>query len=366
MQILNMKKILFIFAAIFIVQQSRAQLNNTELGFSKKFDETLIVKGYSKYITTGYRYSSTKTDTFTYSTDIFRTTQGTEDSMKLGFYLAAYNYTYITGRTVGSHYTDSSVFIDQDLNSKVWEPHWRYSVKYNSNHLVASYYSEFHQTTGWDGQMDKLEIKRNSSGQYTGFIKSFLNTVTHKFNLSQESFRYYSNGVPSVDSTFDNTHTLVESAAFVYKGKDMVRINSFTPGSTVDSAYWLVENTANHKIRKFTQYYLDTVVKKVVPLRSVEYFADSTFTGIVSETAESGIKIYPNPMTNAASIYVPEQNENRFMTLKMFDVMGRVVKNIPLKNGNNTLDKGDLKCGLYYYTIISESGVNKKGSIVIQ
>ena len=349
-----------------IAINSNAQLNNTELGFSKRFDETLIVKGYSKFITVGYPFNGSKMDTVTYNTDVFRTSNGTEDSMKSGLFLAAYNRTFNLSRTISSHYSDSSVFIDQSFSNNTWSPTYRYSVKYDANHLMLRYYSEYHQTTGWDGQMDRFEIKRSAGGQYTGYRKLSLNINTHKFVLRTESFRYYSKGLLYTDSTFDTPNTLTEVANFVYSGADLVRINVYSPTKTYDSIHWIVENNSNHKIKKMTQFYMNTTLKKIVPSRSVEYIEDTLTTGIQFVAYKENIRIYPNPVLNTCTIHIPEESQINHYQMFVFDAAGRIVKSLSLQKGYNNFERENLQNGIYLFSITSEKGIIEKGVLSLE
>jgi hypothetical protein len=79
------------------------------------------------------------------------------------------------------------------------------------------------------------------------------------------------------------------------------------------------------------------------------------------------VKVYPNPFSNSASIYVSNPyNENRVITFKVYDIVGRVIKEITVENtdviGFN--DYGMTK-GMYIYELQVNREVVNSGKIVV-
>ncbi len=80
---------------------------------------------------------------------------------------------------------------------------------------------------------------------------------------------------------------------------------------------------------------------------------------------DNGILIYPNPFSSKTTILFSEEQKNT--EIKITDVIGKVIKTFIMKDEKNiTLEKGELKEGIYFVQITNEmkSVVNKK--IIVQ
>ena len=87
--------------------------------------------------------------------------------------------------------------------------------------------------------------------------------------------------------------------------------------------------------------------------------------GVTENYFESGITIYPNPFSSETTIEFNELQKNT--TVKLIDIVGKEIKTVVLKDENKlTIEKGNLKAGIYFLEMKDENynTVNKK--IVIQ
>jgi len=90
-----------------------------------------------------------------------------------------------------------------------------------------------------------------------------------------------------------------------------------------------------------------------------------TFTTSLNEINKAGrITVYPNPFSSQTNIsFNEEQNHS---TIKITDVLGKVVRTIDFSGKNLSVEKGEMKDGIYFLQVINENKklINKK--IIIQ
>ncbi len=90
-----------------------------------------------------------------------------------------------------------------------------------------------------------------------------------------------------------------------------------------------------------------------------------TFTTSVTEIhTGSGITIYPNPFTSQTTIAFKEEQKN--CTIRLLDVVGKEIKTINFTGRQLTIEKEEMKNGIYFVQIIdaNKNVLNKK--IVVQ
>jgi hypothetical protein len=79
------------------------------------------------------------------------------------------------------------------------------------------------------------------------------------------------------------------------------------------------------------------------------------------------VNIYPNPFNNLATIYVSNPNgENRIVTFTLYDVAGRVIKEMNAGNSEYlSLSSEDLSKGMYIYEIRVNNEIVNTGKVVV-
>ncbi len=84
----------------------------------------------------------------------------------------------------------------------------------------------------------------------------------------------------------------------------------------------------------------------------------------IDETRLSGINFYPNPVSNISTIYIP----NRFNidTIKIYDISGRLIKNIDITTEAYLIHKTDFKSGIYIYQLFSKDQVLASEQFVVK
>jgi hypothetical protein len=85
--------------------------------------------------------------------------------------------------------------------------------------------------------------------------------------------------------------------------------------------------------------------------------------GIEEETIAGGAKLYPNPVNNALTVEIAEQ-QNAFLVLNSLD--GRVLRTYNLNKGTNTITTEGLPEGMYVYAIaISVTQQRMRGKVLV-
>jgi len=101
----------------------------------------------------------------------------------------------------------------------------------------------------------------------------------------------------------------------------------------------------------------------------------STISNIVNKNNPSGITenlavtiflLYPNPFNISTTIYLKNDNQHKQFYFILYDLCGRAVQTIELKNETTILSKGNLKNGMYFYKIFNDSGILKTGKLIVQ
>ena len=85
------------------------------------------------------------------------------------------------------------------------------------------------------------------------------------------------------------------------------------------------------------------------------YIDDINITGVtgISEAAEAGISIYPNPATNA--VIVELTNELRNVKAEIRSITGQVISVASITNQKSTLDISNLSSGIYFLRLFSDN-----------
>lgn len=85
--------------------------------------------------------------------------------------------------------------------------------------------------------------------------------------------------------------------------------------------------------------------------------------GINSIEDEQNINIYPNPASETLNVNFLEP-QNKTSEIELYDIQGKIVKNIVVSNNRNTIDISDLCSGLYILKINSANNTYSKKIII--
>lgn len=85
----------------------------------------------------------------------------------------------------------------------------------------------------------------------------------------------------------------------------------------------------------------------------------------VNELASDlGLKVYPNPFRTQTTFEVKDF-ENESWELRIFDLTGRIIFTKKTSNSKLVINKEDLKTGIYFFEIITETNTRGGGKIII-
>jgi len=87
----------------------------------------------------------------------------------------------------------------------------------------------------------------------------------------------------------------------------------------------------------------------------------------VNNFEQKDYNIYPNPFINSTTLELPDYQENNQYALRIFDMMGREVMSLPdIRNGKNTIERGNLVAGIYFYTLNDSKNIIGSGKLIIK
>ncbi len=113
----------------------------------------------------------------------------------------------------------------------------------------------------------------------------------------------------------------------------------------------------------FLLFPTDTVLSLVK--WSIPYTFNNTSSTDISESQfTSSLIIYPNPFTSQTTISFAE--EQKKSTIKIMDMLGKEIKSVIFSGKQLTIEKGEMKAGMYTIQIIDKNRniLNKK--IIVQ
>jgi len=90
-------------------------------------------------------------------------------------------------------------------------------------------------------------------------------------------------------------------------------------------------------------------------------------TVAVNNFEQKDYNIYPNPFINSTTLELPDYQEKNQYALRIFDMMGREVMSLPdIRNGKNTIERGNLVAGIYFYTLNDSKNIIGSGKLIIK
>ena len=82
--------------------------------------------------------------------------------------------------------------------------------------------------------------------------------------------------------------------------------------------------------------------------------------GINEYASQNSVLIYPNPASTIININI-ENFSNSETAITMYDVTGRIVKNVSTTEKSLSIDRGDLRSGIYFVQVlIADKVLTKK------
>ncbi len=88
-------------------------------------------------------------------------------------------------------------------------------------------------------------------------------------------------------------------------------------------------------------------------------------TGIAQLNTEHHVDIMPNPMSESSLLIVSGVEASEPYEVKILDMLGKEVRSINLSGRQNTIERGGLNEGVYFYKIIFRNKSSSSGKIII-
>ncbi len=93
----------------------------------------------------------------------------------------------------------------------------------------------------------------------------------------------------------------------------------------------------------------------------------ATIAGVNELPENKNIKVYPNPVSNYATLSIPQSLGSNNVTIKVSDVFGKIVMEFSeIAFGSVQLDCRKFATGMYYYAVYSDGFLKAKGKFIKQ
>lgn len=180
------------------------------------------------------------------------------------------------------------------------------------------------------------------------------NTTSNGYKFQGEDSLNYSlvNGLPTANTIISRTFRFKLDTA-------MQNIKHIRPLMLI-TRYDTAAQTYNYTTQSYVTFPRHIYVNGTVKEWDT---ASHVTTGIVSTTKQYSANLYPNPAYDGY-VNVQLQGINTKAMLRMFDAMGREVRNLSVQNGDAISLQG-LSCGTYIYHITIDGNVVTKQTLVI-
>lgn len=125
----------------------------------------------------------------------------------------------------------------------------------------------------------------------------------------------------------------------------------------MDSTYWISLTYKSMSFSNLGFIYDTTLIHRY-------YFASINDHNLNSQY---DVKVYPNPFKDNATFFVSNpDNEKRLITIKIYDVVGRTVKEISSENSEYIgITSDGMTKGLYIYELKVNQAIISSGKIIV-
>jgi hypothetical protein len=145
--------------------------------------------------------------------------------------------------------------------------------------------------------------------------------------------------------------------------------STFIPGETKSVDMALVYSRATSGDQNTSVSTLATAVQSVKTFYSSQGYACGSLFNSVDEIPNNKVTsvLYPDPFSTKATLFVNSSAPLKNANLQIFDVTGRAVYSQPDIHENNiSIERGNLKTGLYFYQLIEDGRVLVNGKFIVQ
>lgn len=99
---------------------------------------------------------------------------------------------------------------------------------------------------------------------------------------------------------------------------------------------------------------------------SFTLFGNTAFAGIsMLQNSQSAIYLYPNPFANTATLKINSSTILKNAEFKIYDVLGKEVKQIKVDASEITINRDELGNGIYFYKLINDEAIIATGKLIV-
>lgn len=310
---------------------------------------------------------SGKIDTFPLTYVYFRNSIGRIDSAWGGFHLKFSNDTFfidtflVQHKAIGTHFSDSSVFVEQDYqgSSMGWQTTYRVSVHYRSATVMDRWYREYYQQVGgWDGQMTRFNLQYNGSEVYTG-VEEWRKGVSGPFTQFREMTSMFNGALPNYDSVYYFPDpTRFERLVYTISGSVFTRLDARNDTGVV--GYILFSRYPDNHLSRIET--VDLFNGRHIIL---QFKGTTSVTGMPAALSPQVVEVYPNPVVSQVNIVWPIMQDEQ-TTVTITDITGNILVSTTVKENMFTADTRLWPAGCYIVRVSNNRGVMQTRKIIKQ
>jgi hypothetical protein len=84
------------------------------------------------------------------------------------------------------------------------------------------------------------------------------------------------------------------------------------------------------------------------------------------DVVDDAVSIYPNPLSTSMTIRINDFSKNRKSELRIINVLGEEIMNIPITQELTIIKTAELPSGLFIYNVINNDNIIQSGKLVVQ
>lgn len=138
-----------------------------------------------------------------------------------------------------------------------------------------------------------------------------------------------------------------------------------TPTSTYNNVVRIKETYSNGSdYQWYTTNPMANVMSYYHQSNSLFYFDINNSTAIGEAGKNAAMMLFPNPAENETTLIIGDLNTQ--VMLNVYDLTGKMVKQLSIVTTVTTIDLSDMNAGMYFYSITRDNIVSKTGKLVVE
>ena len=229
-------------------------------------------------------------------------------------------------------------------------PSATFCAKENPTGGGSAYIYERLSATKWE-QLSNNYAGVGTGTDYTPNPESAVEFPMHYLDSFTDTFQKVGGSANTVNITYDGYGTLKTPFATY---TNVVRIYKYWGPGDYDYNWYV------------TSPYLNIVMSFDMQSSSYTLVRDAASTSVINIQSPETVEVYPNPVTDNAIIKIATVNGINNASISLTNSMGAVLREIPLKDSETILSKGNLPGGLYFYSVFNNGMKIATGKLIIQ